>query len=122
MSEAAAPAMEVKENHEGGEEKGIYEGDVKECDPPPSGGVTASLLQNLIFLNWVQYPPLPRVPDLSDPAKFLDSDTCSACHLYISVTGEAPLRFERHLSASYYVWDERNHKGNATRFCQPRFY
>ena len=56
MSEAAAPAVDVKENHEG---------DVKECDsPPPSGSVTASLLQNLIFLNWVQYPPLPRVMHL----------------------------------------------------------
>ena len=39
-----------------------------------------------------------QVPDLSDPAKFLDSDTCAACHLYISVTGEEQLRFERHLS------------------------
>ena len=41
--------------------------------PPPSSseGVTSymagSLLHNLIFLNWAQYPPLPLTPDLSDP-------------------------------------------------------
>ena len=73
MSESDAPAVDVTD---------------QDSAPPPAGGVTCSLLQNLIFLNWVQFPPLPRVPDLSDPAKFLDCDTCSACHLYISVTGE----------------------------------
>ena len=67
--------------------------DVKEAEPgcvPDSGaapGLPSSLLQSLVFLNWVQFPPLPRVPDLSDPGSFLtrDSDTCAACHLYISV-------------------------------------
>ena len=53
-----------------------------DCDPgqltedstaADSGTMTGSLLQNLIFLNWVQFPPLPRVPDLSDPAKFREA-------------------------------------------------
>ena len=51
-----------------------------EADPAPaqpeaedSSGISvaAALLQNLVFLNWVQFPPLPRVPDLSDPSKYL---------------------------------------------------
>ena len=53
-----------------------------EADPAPaepeaedssgsSISVAAALLQNLVFLNWVQFPPLPRVPDLSDPSKYL---------------------------------------------------
>lgn len=51
-----------------------------------------SLLQQLVFLPWVQYPPLPRVPDLSDPSKFNwtqeddkeEFDTAGISHLYIS--------------------------------------
>ena len=56
-----------------------------EADPAPaepeaedsssSISVAAALLQNLIFLNWVQFPPLPRVPDLSDPSKYLGQVT-----------------------------------------------
>ena len=85
MSEAALPAVDVNDD--------------QDSTPPSAGGVTSSLLQNLIFLNWVQFPPLPRVPDLSDPGKFLDSDTCAACHLYISVqpsvTGEETVHAHR---------------------------
>ena len=33
-------------------------------------GAAGKLLRNLVFLPWVQYPPLPRVPDLSDPSSF----------------------------------------------------
>ena len=40
-------------------------------DSSSSISVAAALLQNLVFLNWVQFPPLPRVPDLSDPSKYL---------------------------------------------------
>ena len=32
--------------------------------------VAGSVLHKLIFLNWVQFPPLPLVPDLSDPSTF----------------------------------------------------
>jgi len=52
--------------------------------------MSGSLLQNLIFLNWVQYPPLPLIPDLSDPSKFSFNkndesfDTSNICHLFIS--------------------------------------
>ena len=56
-----------------------------EAEPAPAepeaedGGsgisVAAALLQNLVFLNWVQFPPLPRVPDLSDPSKYLGQVT-----------------------------------------------
>ena len=55
-----------------------------------STSVPGSILQNLIFLNWVQFPPLPRIPDLSDPSKFSfnknddNFDTSNICHLYIS--------------------------------------
>jgi len=34
----------------------------------PSTSPTSKLLRNLVFLPWVQYPPLPRTPDLSDPS------------------------------------------------------
>ena len=48
-------------------------------EPEDSSGssisVAAALLQNLVFLNWVQFPPLPRVPDLSDPSKYLGQVT-----------------------------------------------
>ena len=40
-------------------------------DSGSSISVAAALLQHLVFLNWVQFPPLPRVPDLSDPSKYL---------------------------------------------------
>ena len=43
---------------------------VPDDDSNDGSSMTGSLLQNLIFLNWVQFPPLPRVPDLSDPSKF----------------------------------------------------
>ena len=49
-----------------------------EPEPEDSSGsisVAAALLQNLVFLNWVQFPPLPRVPDLSDPSKYLGQVT-----------------------------------------------
>jgi hypothetical protein len=31
-------------------------------------GLQGTVLKQLVFLPFVQYPPLPRVPDLSDPA------------------------------------------------------
>jgi hypothetical protein len=31
-------------------------------------GIQGTVLKQLVFLPFVQYPPLPRVPDLSDPA------------------------------------------------------
>ena len=86
MSEDAAP-VDVTED--------------QDSPPAASVGVTCSLLQNLIFLNWVQFPPLPRVPDLSDPAKFLDSDSCAACHLYISVTGDTESAHAHRVGAWY---------------------
>ena len=36
--------------------------------------LAGSLLHKLIFLNWVQSPPLPLVPDLSEPAAFFSAD------------------------------------------------
>ena len=46
-----------------------------EAEDSGSISVAAALLQNLVFLNWVQFPPLPRVPDLSDPSKYLGQVT-----------------------------------------------
>ena len=51
--------------------------------------VAGSVLHKLIFLNWVQFPPLPLVPDLSDPATFFsaeapDSSQSNISHLFIS--------------------------------------
>ena len=48
--------------------------------------VAGSVLHKLIFLNWVQFPPLPLVPDLSDPAAFgFSTETQSnISHLFIS--------------------------------------
>lgn len=51
-----------------------------------------ALLQQIVFLPWVQYPPLPRVPDLSDPSYFSwtlpedeeEFDTAGISHLFIS--------------------------------------
>ena len=49
--------------------------------------VAGSVLHKLIFLNWVQFPPLPLVPDLSDPAAS-DSDgdftQSNISHMFIS--------------------------------------
>eukprot|EP00090_Calanus_glacialis_P001841 TRINITY_DN11369_c0_g1_i1.p1 TRINITY_DN11369_c0_g1~~TRINITY_DN11369_c0_g1_i1.p1 ORF type:complete len:329 (-),score=117.80 TRINITY_DN11369_c0_g1_i1:1353-2339(-) len=59
------------------------------ASPPPSS-LTGSVLQQLIFIPWVQYPPFPRVPDLSDPAKFSftqgeeNFDLSNISHLFIS--------------------------------------
>ena len=66
-------------------------------DKQGSPGAAAKLLRNLVFLPWVQYPPLPRVPDLSDPTSFkwnqgkdsageddFDYDTSLVSHLFIS--------------------------------------
>ena len=52
--------------------------------------VAGSVLHKLIFLNWVQFPPLPLVPDLSDPANFSfkagdeEFDISNISHLFIS--------------------------------------
>ena len=51
--------------------------------------VAGSLLHKLIFLNWGQYPPLPLVPDLSDPAASFSADDpafsqSNISHLFIS--------------------------------------
>jgi len=57
---------------------------------PQSSSLTGSVLNKLIFLPWVQYPPFPRVPDLSDPAKFSftqgdeNFDLSNISHLFIS--------------------------------------
>jgi len=57
---------------------------------PPPTSLSGSVLQQLIFLPWVQYPPFPRVPDLSDPAKFSftqgedNFDLSNISHLFIS--------------------------------------
>ena len=62
--------------------------------PSDSGlSVVGSVLHKLIFLNWVQFPPLPLVPDLSDPTHFTfkaadeDFDTSNISHLFISCPG-----------------------------------
>ena len=55
-----------------------------------SQSLSGSILKQLIFLPWVQYPPFPRVPDLSDPAKFSftseddNFDLTNISHLFIS--------------------------------------
>lgn len=54
--------------------------------------MAANLLKELVFLNRIQYPPLPRVPDLSDPSRFSWSqpedgeewDSTGISHLFIS--------------------------------------
>ena len=51
--------------------------------------VAGSVLHKLIFLNWVQFPPLPLVPDLSDPAAFFSAESAdwsqsNISHLFIS--------------------------------------
>jgi len=52
--------------------------------------LSSSVLKQLVFLPWLQFPPLPRVPDLSDPSKYGLSDEggqeepCFASHLFIS--------------------------------------
>ena len=58
------------------------------ADPPESepdqvqnGGAFNTFLKKVVFLPFVQYPLLPRVPDLSDPSKFGLSNTT---HLFIS--------------------------------------
>jgi len=62
---------------------------------PGEPGAVGKLLRNLVFLPWVQYPPLPRVPDLSDPSSFKwkqvkdsaeedDFDASLVSHLFIS--------------------------------------
>ena len=51
------------------------EPETEEDSSSSSISVAAALLQNLVFLNWVQFPPLPRVPDLSDPSKYLGQVT-----------------------------------------------
>ena len=59
-------------------------------EDPSATSVPGSILQNLIFLNWVQYPPLPLVPDLSDPANFSfragdeEFDVSNISNLFIS--------------------------------------
>ena len=60
---------------------------------PGDSGAVGKLLRNLVFLPWVQYPPLPRVPDLSDPSSFKwkqvnseedEFDASLVSHLFIS--------------------------------------
>ena len=59
-------------------------------DQSETGSVSGTLLQNLIFLNWVQYPPLPLVPDLSDPGAHGLGDY-DVSHLMITTTNNARL-------------------------------
>ena len=67
--------------------------DEKSSEVANQPSVAGSVLHKLIFLNWVQFPPLPRVPDLSDPAAFTfksdseDFDTSNISHLFLSCPG-----------------------------------
>ena len=54
------------ENTAAGENGGLGSSEGRQGEP----GAPGKLLRNLVFLPWVQYPPLPRVPDLSDPSSF----------------------------------------------------
>ena len=58
--------------------------------------VAAALLQNLVFLNWVQFPPLPRVPDLSDPSKYLGQVTLKLVVIVWSLRKFRLVGVERH--------------------------
>ena len=67
--------------------------DEKSSEVVNQPSVAGSVLHKLIFLNWVQFPPLPRVPDLSDPSAFTfksdseDFDTSNISHLFLSCPG-----------------------------------
>ena len=71
------------DNTDGGEDRGLGS-----SEP----GAAGKLLRNLVFLPWVQYPPLPRIPDLSDPSSFKwkqeneeeEFDASLVSHLFIS--------------------------------------
>ena len=70
--------------------------EAKAEDSSSSISVAAALLQNLIFLNWVQFPPLPRVPDLSDPSKYLGQVTLKLVVNEWSLRKFRLVGFERH--------------------------
>ena len=53
------------------------------------GDALGEVMKQVIFSQFVQFPPLPLVPDLSDPAKFNGSssptfDLTNTTNLYIS--------------------------------------